>query len=415
MKNKYLIAFTLIVVISLFLRLYNFEERITFGSEQARSLLVSGRNLTEKPSLLGQEYFRVTSAGHKLFSGALFSYSLVPLQLLFNFNPLPITYYFAVLSVATGILLFILVKRLFGDEIALFSALLFLFSDYIIYHSMFIWILNYLPLIGLFLFYYLYLFYKKGKIKNTGLVGLFSGIGINFHYLTFPLAGLIFFYVLYKSKEKVKASLLFLLGIFIGNITVFAFDLRHDFYHIRTLIQYGLDTFRGSGESIISYYHFLHFWPLLAVIGGYLLFKIWKTNKFFAISIISLYVFANLSSPRVSFSSPTGMPEGLLYNDVIEASSIISKDVEGSFNVVSVLDFDKRGYILRYPLEFMFEKTPMGVEEYPSSPKLYVLASKDYNFDTNEVWELRVVKPYSVNKLSDIGEGYAVFKLVHEE
>lgn len=77
MRFKDLLVY-LIIILSIFVRLYNFEERMTFGSEQARSLVVSGRYIEEKPSLLGQEYFRLTSSGHKLFSGALFSYRPCP-------------------------------------------------------------------------------------------------------------------------------------------------------------------------------------------------------------------------------------------------------------------------------------------------------------------------------------------------
>lgn len=410
-KNSYFIAFLLVVCAAIFLRLYSIEERVTFGSEQARSLYVAGKYITEKPSLLGQEYFRVTSQGHKLFSGALFSYTLVPLQLLFDFDPLPITYYFALLNVFTGVLLFFLSRRLFGEKIALFTCILFLFNGYMVYHSMFIWILNYLPLIGLSLFYATYLFYKKPRLKYVALIGLFSGIGINFHYLVIPLAAVLFLYVLYKSARRFKSLFLFLGGLFLGNITIFAFDLRHGFYHSRTLIQYGLDTLRNPGQSAFSYYHFLHFWPVLALLGGYLLYRIWRVSKPASSLIVILYILANLMSSEVSFERPTGMPEGLFYNDVIEASRVISEDVEGNFNVVSLLDFDKRGYILRYPLEFMFDKKPMGVEEYPFIPRLYALAQEGYNFNTDEVWELRVAKPYEVHLIDKVGDGYGVYRL----
>ena len=124
-KNIFII---LIIIFALFVRFYNFADRVTFGSEQARSLIVSGRYIKEKPSLLGQEYFRVTSSGHKLFSGSLFSYSLVPLQLIFNYKPIPITAYFAFLSVFTGLLLFLLTKKVLNFSVAIFSLIIFLFN-----------------------------------------------------------------------------------------------------------------------------------------------------------------------------------------------------------------------------------------------------------------------------------------------
>ncbi|MBU1130502.1 glycosyltransferase family 39 protein, partial [Patescibacteria group bacterium] len=385
--------------------------RITFGSEQARSLVVSGNYIKEKPSLLGQEYFRQTSEGHKLFSGALFSYTLIPLQFLFNFDPYQITIYFALLNVFTGLVLFYLVKKVFNYEVAVFSSIFFLFSSYMIYHSMFIWILNYYPLIGLVVLYFLYLFYKKQTIKNIFLLGLISGLATNFHYLFIPFFLLIFLYVLVKSEKKVRNLVVITFGFLLGDITMVLFDLRHDFYHLRTLLKYSQDVIQGIGGAGFIYYHFLHLWPLFALIAGFVLYIIWKKNKVIASLIILLYVFVNLTSNKVNFNEPTGMPNGLYYKDVINASRAISEDVDGSFNVASVLDFDKRGYILRYPTIFMFDKTPMGVIDYPETKVLYVISNKDYNFDKPEVWELKVVYPYKVLELISLNDDYAVYKL----
>src|SRR5688572_20483878 len=91
-----------IFITAFFVRFYNFPDRVTFWSEQARSLVVSANYVRERPTLLGQEYFRVDSRGHKIFSGAIFNYSLVPLLIFFHYEPIPITGYFAVLSLLTG-------------------------------------------------------------------------------------------------------------------------------------------------------------------------------------------------------------------------------------------------------------------------------------------------------------------------
>ena len=115
MKNflKSLLKKNSLILIAIFLlavlvRFYNFPNRVTFWSEQARSLIVAG-NYLEEPSLLGQEYFRVNSFGHKLFASALFNYSLVPLLLLSKFDPIPITAYFALLNIFSGFALYYVV------------------------------------------------------------------------------------------------------------------------------------------------------------------------------------------------------------------------------------------------------------------------------------------------------------------
>lgn len=410
MRIKTLILI-LIFAIAALVRLYNFPQRLTFGSEQARSLVVSGNYIKEKPSLLGQEYFRTTSEGHKLFSGAIFSYTLVPLQLIFNFSALPITYYFAFLNLFTGFVLFWLTKKVLGYETAVFATILFLFNDYMIYHTMFIWILNYYPLIGVLALYLLYLFYKKKNDKHPFFLGLISGVAVNFHYLFIPFAIGILVYIFIVSKKKIINSLLFILGGLLGDFTMVLFDARHDFYHLRTLFVYAKDVFNGVGDGGLIYYHFLHLWPLFAILGAILLVKIWKVNKAGAVLIVLFYTAFNLTSNLINFSKPTGMPDGLVYSDIVEAAGLIAKDTRGNFNVSSLLDFDKRGYILRYPVEFMFDKKPMGVEDYPQTNTLYAIAETGYNFSKSDVWEITSMNASSVDKIGNVGRGYSIYKL----
>lgn len=401
----------LIIVFAFFVRLYNFTDRVTFGPEQALSLIVSGRYINEKPSLLGQEYFRVTSSGHKLFSGALFSYSLVPLQLILNYQPISITAYFVVLNIITGLLLFLLVKKVFNFSVAVFTLIIFLFSGYMIYHSLFIWILNYLPLIGLLAFYALYLFHKRPKFIYVFILGGLSGVGINLQYLFIPFAFLLLLFVIWKSKHKIKSIFLFIVGAIFGNFPMVLFDLRHDFYHLRSLWQYFVDTLVNPGQSSITYYHFLHFWPVLALLGGLLLFYIWKRSKPGVVFLMILYLYMNLSSGLVSFQEPTGMPEGLNTAEVLKAAEVISRDKPEEFNVVSLLDFDARGHILRYPLEYLYDLEPMGVEEYEEAQSLYVFSKKSYDFDRTGLWEINVFEPKEIEVLSEIDENYVVYKL----
>jgi hypothetical protein len=406
--------FLLILLFSfaLFIRLYNYENRFTFGPEQARSLVVSGNYIKNKPSFLGLEYSRVTSQGHKLFTGALFGYSLVPLQLLFNFDPVPISIFFVILNVATGALLFFLVQKAIGFKTAFFSATLFLFSAHMVKYSMFIWILNYYPAIGLLTAYFIYLFHKKEKSSLALLLGVASGVGFNFHYLFLPFAVGTFVYLAVRSEKKVKSLALFLLGVLIGNFTMVVFDMRHDFYYLRTLLEYSRDVFTGVGEKNASLFHLLNIWPLLAVAGGIALSRLFKKSRALALSVLTIYIFLNLSSDLIDFSKPAGMPEGLFYRDILAASDMIAEDATyGSFNVSSLLDFDKRGYVLRYPLEFLYDRHPMGVEDYPVSDSLYVLAEINYNFDESGVWEVRTFDPFTVVKLGDVGQGYEVLRL----
>lgn len=407
-SEQILIVF--IISVALFVRFYNFSERVNFGPEQARSLVVSA-NYLKKFTLLGQEYFRVTSLGQKLFASAYFNYSLVPLIFLFRYQPLPITAYFAILNILTGLILFLLVRKIFGKDVAFVSLVLFLFNRYMIYHSLFIWILNYLPLIGILTMYYLFQFKKQRKIIYTFLLGFLCGLGFGLEYFYVLTALLILGYILFVSKNKIKDFLVFIVGAIIGNLPMVIFDLKHSFYHVKTFSQYILDSLKSPGQSGLTYYHFLNYWPIVLTILGYLLVRYLKQKKIVIIVILIAYVFFNLNSKLISFKSAVGMPPGLTWEGINLASKRISEDGPTNFNVVSLFDFDRRGFILRYPLEFIYKAFPLGVEDYPNASALYVFGSENYDFKSQNVWEIDSFKASKIEILSKIQDGYNIYKL----
>lgn len=399
-----------VFILAAVLRFYNFPSRVTFWSEQARSLIVSAEYL-KKPSLLGQEYFRQASSGHTVFSGALFNYSLVPLLFIGNWNPVPITAYFALLNLLTGLIIYFAVKKLFGENLALFSTILFLFNDLMVYHSLFIWNYNYLPLIGILIFYFSLLNIKKSSSKYIFVLGLLSGIGISLQVLFLLPALLILIINLRKDKTKAKNFVVFILGALLGNLPMILFDLRHGFYQTKTLWQYFLDTLAGKSDAGFAYYYLLPFWPVFAVVAGFIFLKIYKFNKFIGIAILTIYLFLNITSGKIDWHKPTGMPDGLRVSDVDYASKRISEDAKGDFNVSEVLDFDKRAYVFRYFVQYKYGKVPQGVADYPNSKLLYVLSGKDYNFPKSNIWEVSIGGPFKVTLLTDVGTGYAIYKL----
>lgn len=401
--NKQTFLLIAVFAFAFFVRFYNFPNRVTFWTEQARSLLVSEGYLT-KPSLLGQEYFRYDSLGHVVFAGAQFNYLLVPLILLTKGDPISVTVFFALLNLFTGYAIYWVSKKIFNKKIAVFSTILFLFSNYMIYHSLFLWIYNPLPLVGILILYSLY----RGKAFWSGFL---SGIGVGLQIMFIPTGLLVFIAATVKSKKKVKDLFLFIFGALLGNLPMVLFDLKHKFYETTTLFRFFIDTLKGNSDAGYSYYYLFAFWPVFAILGGLFLFWLWRKSKAIAVIVIVLYIFLNLSSKMLSWNSPTGMPQGMNTRDVDYASSVIAKDAKGDFNVAEVLDFDKRAYVLRYFVQYKYGKKSLGDIEYTNLKNLYVLAQKDYNFGTSDVWEINAGGPYKISFLKDVGTGYAIYKL----
>jgi 4-amino-4-deoxy-L-arabinose transferase-like glycosyltransferase len=409
--KKYLLIFS-ILILAFIVRFYNFSNRVVYGPEQGISLISAANNLI-KPSLLGIPYLlRQTGNGLNLFTSPFFGYTLIPFILIFNFDPIKITSIFAIINVLIGILIFFVSKKIFGKEVSIFSTIVFLFNSRMIYHSMFIWTSNYMPLIGILTIYCLSKLLKEKKNSVwLILLGLLSGIGFGIQYFYLLMIIPIFIYIFIISKNKFKTILFFIIGTLIGELPTVIFDLKHNFYHLKTLFIYFADTLKNTSQSQISYYHFLALWPLFAIFTGYILWLIYKRNRILSILILFLYLIININSKLVSFTKPVGMPNGLKAKDIIMSAKIINDIQKVNFNVSVLGNFDNRGYVLRYLLENQFHTKVDPPEKYTDTGQLFVLALKSYNFNDPDIWELRTFKPYNVNLIKEIGDGWGLYEL----
>jgi hypothetical protein len=415
MKNKRqysLLLLFLILILALAVRFYNFAGRITFGPEQAISLLVSADYINEKFSLLGlPSTQRTTSHGHIIFYPPVFNYSLVPLILVSDYKVVSVTAFFAFLNVFTGALLFYITRKFFNNIAAFFTVFLFLFNDLMINHSMFVWSVNYLPLIGVLSVYFLLRAWKKTGLKDAFFLGVLSGLAFSVEYLYIPTGLLILLYLLIKSDKKLITGFLFITGGFLSLLPTVLFDLTHDFYHLRTLWQYFLDTVFLPSQSKITYYHFLHLWPVGALIGGIILSRVYGKSKVAAVVLGCFLVILSINSPRVSFSGPVGMYPGLDYPALEKAASLIAAENPDEFNVVTTFDFDSRAHPLRYLLKYNHGFKPMGVEDYPVSKQLYVFTTGDYSITDSSLWEITSFNGKGFARLESVSD-FALYKLV---
>lgn len=413
MKNKINYFLILIITSAIIVRFYDYGNRINFWSEQARSLIVASQYL-EKPSLLGQEYFRTTSTGHKLFASAYFNYSLLPLLVLTGYNPLLITVYFSLLNIITGVVVYWVTKKILKDDVpAMIAILIFLFNSYMIYHSLFIWILNYLPLIGILSLYYFWQLKITGKSKYAFLLGLLSGIGFGLEYLFLLFAAGLLVLSLIFVKNRILNTIVFATGGIVGVLPMLIFDLKHDFYHMSTLYRFAIDVFSAKqpGAQLI-YYHFLHFWPLVIIIAALLLSKLYLRSKWWVLLLLLVYLFVNLFSPKVSFTKALGMPENLSYIELIKAVSYIRDQNPDNYTVASTLDFDKRAYVIRYMLQYYYQtKLPHNVEDYKSPRTIFILTTSDFDIEKSDIWEIQQFLPGEIVDNYQVNSHYRIMQV----
>lgn len=417
-RKPYSLVFLLVLFvlfIAALVRFFNFENRINFGPEQAISLNVAADYINEKFTLLGEPNVqRVTSFGHRIFHPPIFNYSLIPLLIIFNYDPIPITAFFCLLNLGTGVVLFWILKKNINMRVAIFSLILFLFNFVMIQHSLFIWNQNYIPLLSIFTGLWIYkikMAKGKGEFKLALFLGIFSGIILGIEFLFLITMIFISGLILYLAKRKLPVISGFLIGLAIALSPMLLFDIRHQFYFLNTLIQYFVDTLKEPGQNNFSYYHFLQFWPLLALLGGFVLSKIYTKSSLLAVCLTIIYVFFNLCSPQVSLTKAVGMNGSLNYHKLVQAAESIARDKPSSFNVVTTWDFDSQAHPLRYLLRYRYNLKSTSTEDYHNIKNLYVMSGSDYNFQGTSLYEIASFRPFDVALLTKIDNDYSVFKL----
>ncbi len=418
-KYGYSFLIVLLFIVGAFLRLYNFENRLIFGPEQGISLITSADNLT-KFSLLGETNLqRATSANHIPFHGATYSYLILPIILLSGFRVLPITYFFAFLNLITAFIFFMITNKLFGKIVALFGLFFFLFSDIMIHHSLFAWILNPLPLLGILnLWYFSKLLKNRKSLLPIFWIGLMAGFGFGLQNLYLPFGVLMLVLIILFSKQKILATAIYFVGAVLGNLPMVIFDLRHDLYHVRTMWQYFLDVYVNHTVSgFTDYYHFLYLFPFLFLAYAFVTVILYRITKPLALVPLLLFIYSSLTSPKFNLSHSTGMPEGITLNTLESAAGSIAADLgasppTGGFNVATLWDFDTRANPMRYLLKYYYQLTPQPYENYESIDTLYVFAPESYDLIDPKVWELSVFMPYRASDLVINAPGYRLYKLI---
>lgn len=220
----------MLITIAVFLRFYRLPEFTMFLSDQGRDAIILKKIISFQhfpaigaPSSVGQVYL-----------GPFYYYLIAPFLLLFQMNPVGMSYGCAILSLFGIWITYKITEKEFGNITALLFAIFLIFSSVTIEMSRFSWNPNLLPY---FAFITLYLFYcvsKKLSVKYAVMFGAFFGFSLQLHYLAAILAlpiGIYFIIQFLQSKQKIKYLFLIFISV-ISFVTVLfplvIFDLRHN-------------------------------------------------------------------------------------------------------------------------------------------------------------------------------------------
>jgi len=328
MKPKLVVFSVFLFLLTIFLRIYQIEDKFSFSAEYNYKLWPVKEILYDhKIRLIGIE--AVSYLHHIHYPPlALYIFSL-PLMMSGG-NPLSIEISLIILSGVTSLLLFYFGTKFHSKLVGAFSGLIYSTSFFMQRTDRFIWV------VGTIIFFtslFLILMLKitranKNRTRHLLIfsLGLIIGLALNFHFQAIALliVGLLFLYLRFKKQKVYVKYLLFLAGLLLPLVPLIIFELRHNFYNSRGILLLVKDSqgiISSSGPSIFSrglqalseifldiiYYPLNYQSVIIAFLLNFtaLLVLIKKLNSSdkndmpVALSLIGLWIFGIISFPLV--------------------------------------------------------------------------------------------------------------------
>ena len=239
-----------ILLLAAFLRLYRIQDYMTFLGDEGRDVLVVYNILHGNLTLLGP-----TASVGGFFLGPIYYYFMAPFLWLFDYNPVGPAIMVALFGIATVWLIYKVANELLGYGVGLVAAFLYSISPLVIAYSRSSWNPNLMPFFSLLSLYFLYKAVSKDKANLFILCGFLLGITMQLHYLTIFLGVIVAVYILLirlvksDSFKVIKDYIYVFLGFIIGWSPFLAFEARHDFPNIRSIINFVVRGQETGGNS----------------------------------------------------------------------------------------------------------------------------------------------------------------------
>ena len=410
-KNFFLLGLFLISFLYLFIRLYHLNTLIGFRLDQGLHLLETKSLFDSKRvGLLGPMVTSKSFMGRNIFIGSNYYYVLGGLGLVGRWDPFFITVCFILLEYFLFLFFILFLKRKFDSIYALIIFLSIALSPYLVVHSRFFWNTHFLIPLSILVLMSLEKFIFKKQFRYLFLAAFFWGFAFASHYSAI-LWGSLFLYILVKSREYLnfKSYLIIISGFILGDLPFLIFEVRHNFYNIKTLLYIYLNS--PQSRELPSQHIVFPFLIFIIYLSLFLLSKIKKKTIGYSIIIIISIFLLLFQSKYIKNYAPLDVIPGWNYPEQLRVTNLIlGNGCPQNFNIAATMQGDTRFYDLRYLLNVR-GCNPLPVEAYPQAEKLFLVAPPDRPVETETVWEVNVLRPFKISRKIAINDKIVFFEL----
>ncbi len=413
--KKELILLFLVMLVFIFLRSVYFTQHLNFSDDQglqATDILQDYRQ--HKIPLIGNRASSPSYQGHFIYQGPAYYYMYFPFLLVTNFEPINSSYLFMLFCALMVVPLYYGMKLLIDKRAALLMVIIYTLSPYYLNYTRFHWNPNYqLSLLPALLL--LMGFYKKYKSQKLFLlIAIFLGILFQFHYqFIFVILGIAVYYFLIK-KNSPLLLIHFFIGLAIGFSPLLLFELKHDFYHIRTFLLFfqHRNELSSAGSITTPHYYLSISFMFLVAFLGIIKNKLPKGRIFIiSCSVLAIFLFAwsavdNFPNPQQSFWSPAPYWS---YPDEYKAYTIIKSVNLKDYNVANLAYYNTESFVVKYLLKR--DNVSINYDDYYHNKYLFVIKKSNTKIYDTLSYEVAFFKPSKVLKTWEINDHYNLYLL----
>jgi len=413
--RKELVLFVLAILIFVSVRSVYFTQHLNFSDDQAGQATDILQDYREhKIPLIGNRASSPSYQGHFIYQGPAYYYMYFPFLYLTNFEPISSSYLFMLFCAVMIIPLYYGMKLLIDKRTAILLVIIYTLLPYYVAYTRFHWNPNYLlSLLPLLLL--LMGLYKKYKTQKLFFcIAVLVGILFQFHYaFIFVVLGLVIYYFFIK-KVSPFFLIYFFVGFAIGFSPLILFELKHDFYHTRTLLLF-IQHYKelDSAGSIYTPHYYLSISFMLFVVFLGLTKKMLPKGRSFIItcSILSVLLFAwtaadNFHKPQQSFWSPAPYWS---YVDEYNAYQIIESQNLKDYNVANLAYYNTEAYFIKYLLKR--DKEAINYDDYYHNKYLFVVKKSNTKIFDTLSYEVAFFKPSKLLKTWQLNDHYNLYLL----
>lgn len=416
-KNKSEILFLIIILIGfIFVRSLHFSYFLNWSQDQADSALSALNIWREKKLTLIGPQISATYQGRLLFQGPITTYLFLLFLLLGSWEPIRASYFFVIFASLMIFPLYYGMKKITNKKMAITLVFIYSFFPYYLNYTRFLWNST-LQFASLPIFIFFLAQYKKDrKLRNLFFVSFLLGLLTQFHY-QFVLIILFFFiyFIFYEKSNFLKFSII-ILGIALGLLPLIIFELKHNFYNIKTAFLFLKNWEKVDKPGNLTMPHYYLSISFLLLTFSFIWLKNWlkKINYYliilFGIILFCFSFFLNYKKPIQSYWAPAKFWNYLMEE---KAYQIIKESkIKKDFNVADLSYYNTTATVIKYLLKRDYYQ--INYDDYYQNRYLFVI-SRNNDYEKTLSYEVAFFKPRRLIKKWSLNDYYQLYLFKREE